>query len=127
VREYSLRDLMVIRAANVAGAAMFGGVIYWLHHQNNWSPAAPDPMLRYLPMAAIAIALVGMFIFRPIWAKAGEPARRNYLSIVGWAMGEGAALAGGVYYFLTDDARFYITGMFVLLASLMLFPIKRPD
>jgi hypothetical protein len=42
-------------------------------------------------------------------------------------MGEGVALAGGVYYFITNDPRYYVTGILVLLASFMLFPIKRPE
>ena len=54
------RQLLLIRAAHLAGVLMFGGVTYWLHHRGDWSPPPVDAMLVYLPMAAIPLALVGM-------------------------------------------------------------------
>jgi hypothetical protein len=80
-----------------------------------------------VPIVALAIGLVGMLVLRAIWSRAVDEKQRSTLMIVGWAMGEGVALAGGVYYFITNDPRYYVTGILVLLASFMLFPIKRPE
>jgi hypothetical protein len=118
---------MLIRASLLGGVVMFGAVVYFQHHQGPFTPAPNPQELIYVPVIAIALALGGMFAVRPIWSRATGDAQRFSLALMGWAMGEGAALAGAVYYFLTDDPKFYIAGIFVLLASFMLFPIKRPE
>ncbi len=122
-----LRVRMLIRASLLGGVVMFGAVTVFLHRQGDWAPAPNPQELIYVPVIAIALALGGMSVVRPIWSRATNEAQRFSFALMGWAMGEGAALAGGVYYFLTDDAKFYLAGIFVLLASFMLFPIKRPD
>ena len=122
-----LRVRMLIRAALFTGVAMFGAVIYFQHRQAGWAPPRFLPELVYVPIVATALALVGMFVLRAVWSRTTNDQQRATYMVMGWAMGEGAALAGGVYYFITDDPRYYIAGIFVLLASFMLFPINRPE
>ncbi len=122
-----MRTRMLIRASLLGGVVMFGAVVYFQHHQGTFTPAPNPQELIYVPAIAIALALGGIFAVRPIWSRATGEAQRFTYALMGWAMGEGAALAAGVYYFLTDDPRFYVAGIFVLLASFMLFPIKRPE
>jgi len=41
------------------------------------------------------------------------------------AVAEAPALYGAVVYFLTGDPRLYLTGVFLMLTTLLLFPIAR--
>jgi hypothetical protein len=118
---------MLIRAALLGGVGMLGVVIYFQHQQNGWVSIERDPQLAYVPIVALAIGLAGMLVLRAVSSRAVDEKKRSALMILGWAMGEGVALAGGVYYFITNDPSYYVTGILVLLASFMLFPIKRPD
>lgn len=122
-----MRVRMLIRAALLGGVVMFGAVTFVLHRQTDFASVKNAAELIYVPIIAMALGLGGIFAIRPMWSRATNEAQRFTYALMGWAMGEGAALAGGVYYFLTDDAKFYIAGIFVLLASFMLFPIKRPE
>ena len=125
--EYGPKDLMLIRASFLMGVLMFGGVVFFLH-RGAGAPSEPAPdMLIYVPIGAAAVALLAFYPLRSAMMRATDNASRMTLMMAGWGLGEFAALAGGVYYFLTDDPRFALSGVFVLLASFILFPIKRPD
>ena len=124
---YDDKQLMLIRASFLLGVLMFGGVSFFLHRQNGVPPGPVPDGLIYVPIAAIAIALLAIFPVRTLWTRAAGRQQRVTFAFIGWAMGEGAALAGGVYYFATDDAKFFVVGVFVLLATVMLFPITRQD
>jgi hypothetical protein len=54
-----------------------------------------------------------------------DPARYRQLCIIGWALGEAAALSGGVHYFMTNDTSRYIVGVMVMLLIFMLLPLRR--
>jgi hypothetical protein len=124
---YDQRQLALIRLSLFLGVAMFVGVTYVLHRQGG-IPAGPLPDgIRYLPVAAITAGLIALFPLRALWSRETKPAKRITISVMGWASGEAAALGGCVYYFATDDPKFAIVGIFVLLAAFMLFPIRRPD
>jgi len=124
---YDQKQLTLIRASFVMGVAMFAVVTFFLHKQNGLPQGPPPDTLIYLPIVSIAVGLLSMFPLRTMWARETDPTKRLTLSFIGWAIGEAAALSGCVYYFFTDDPRFAIAGIFVLLATLMLFPIRRPD
>lgn len=123
-RPLDLRTLAIIRIAYLGGVLMFGGVTYFLHHQGAWHAEGVPDGFKYFPVLAVVAAMGGMAVLRPIWARATDVPRRASLTVIGWAIGEGAALAGAVYYFLSDDAQWYITGMLVLILAFFLFPIR---
>ena len=119
-------QLALIRLSLLLGVLLFGGVIYFLHRDPSWRPqpggnAAAIRMATYVVWAAV---VVGALVLRGLHARAPE-AERPTFAILGWALGEAAALLGGVYYFLTDDPRRYLIGVFFLLAAFILFPLRR--
>jgi hypothetical protein len=79
--------------------------------------------LRVAGIAVAVAAAVGIFVVRTMARRASDASRRARLSIVGWALGEGAALYGGVYYFLTGQLGGYMIGLMILLASFVFIPV----
>lgn len=117
--------LASIRIAYVAGLLMFGAVIWFLYSRPGHVAPAPDtPFGRILPFLLPAL-LVSTIAMRFVAAKQVEDEKRGTMLIIGWSIGEAAALAGGVHYLLTGNPRWYLAGMFVFLFGLVLLPLKR--
>lgn len=119
-------SLAVIRLALLVGVLMFGAVTYMVQRGDTWTPARPEllGMLRIAMLSVWVVAILLLFILRARLTSLSETAGRSVL-IIAWAVGEGAALFGGVYYFLSGSAEWFIIGLFVMLASFILFPIRR--
>jgi hypothetical protein len=118
--------LAVIRIALLGGVLMFGAVTYMVQRGDTWQAAGPDLLgtLRVALLATWVVAVVLLLVLRARLTRLTEVAGRSVL-IIAWAVGEGAALFGGVYYFLSGNPEWFIIGLFVMLASFILFPIRR--
>ncbi|HSJ64418.1 MAG TPA: hypothetical protein VK922_11050 [Gemmatimonadaceae bacterium] len=118
--------LAVIRIALLVGVLMFGAVTYMVQRGDTWQAAGPDLLdtLRVALLATWVVAVVLLLVLRARLTRLTEVAGRSVL-IIAWAVGEGAALFGGVYYFLSGNPEWFIIGLFVMLASFILFPIRR--
>jgi hypothetical protein len=118
--------LAIIRIALLIGVLMFGAVSYLVQRGETWAAAAPDLLatLRVGMLATWVVAILLLLVLRARLTRLTEVAGRSVL-IIAWAIGEGAALFGGVYYFLSGSAQWFIIGLFVMLASFILFPIRR--
>ena len=116
----------IMRMSFLAGVLLFGAVVWFLHRQPGYVPDGSMEQLRpvvpFILLAFIA-AIVAVRVF--YLARVTDPAKLHTGQIMGWAIGEAAALFGGVYYFNTDDPRFYIMGLFVMLASFIVIPLRR--
>ena len=53
-----------------------------------------------------------------------DAGRRGRLGIMAWVMAEMPALWGAVYYWASDDPKWFIAGVAMLLISFLLFPLK---
>jgi hypothetical protein len=118
--------LAVIRIALLVGVLMFGAVTYMVQRGDTWQAAGPDLLdtLRVALLATWVVAVLLLLVLRARLTRLTEVAGRSVL-IIAWAVGEGAALFGGVYYFLSGNPEWFIIGLFVMLASFILFPIRR--
>ena len=123
-RSPELARLALIRVAMLAGVLTFGTVIWFLRRDG--SPPllgeAADT-LRLVGMVVGAVAVVGIAVFRTLASRAPEGGQRAAYSIVGWALGEAAALYGGVYYFLAGRPLGYMLGLMLLLAAFVFIPV----
>jgi hypothetical protein len=115
----------LIRFALFMGVAMFGVVTWFVHSQPGYRAEGDWGMLRIAVSVAMLAAVGGIFAARTFLARATNPVDAGARQMMGWAAGEFAAMLGGVYYFLTDDPRFYVIGMVLLLASFILLPFRR--
>jgi hypothetical protein len=117
--------LAVIRIALLLGVLIFGGVTYALQQRPDWEPASVDAV-RVMRRAAFGVwaaasAILLALRFRLERARGGQT---RPLRIGAWAIGEAAALAGGADYLLSGDARMFVGGLFVMMVSFILFPIR---
>lgn len=108
----------------MAGVLLFGAVTYFLHRQPGFTPRPMAPFYGTLMPAFMVASAVGILIFRKRLKDIQDPAKRAEQMLVAYAFGEGAALFGGVYYFMSDDPRWYLIGLFVLLGGFILLPIR---
>jgi len=115
----------LIRLSMFMGPTLLGVVILFIHRQPGYEPVAAWKGLQIMIGAAMLAGLVVIFVARTLTARAANANEAGARQLMGWAGGEFAALAGGVYYFLTNDPRLYIVGMIILLASFILVPLRR--
>ncbi len=117
----------LIRFAIILGVLVFGGVAWWMRDGSGASPP-PNPSffagLGIFPALVVGAALAAVVVLRLVWGRATDPVRRRMLSIVALAPAEAAALFGAVGYFLSGDSRWFLAGMFVLAATVVLFPLR---
>lgn len=71
------------------------------------------------------VQIVDMKIWHSRWATRRRASSRLPEALEGWLLGQMIAWFGIAYYALTDDARWFIAGMLIFLASFALFPIQR--
>ena len=122
-------QLSVIRVAMLAGVLMFGGVVWWLRRGGSVADVDASAVANMRTLAAVwlGVSVSGLAALFALTSRRSDEARRRTLSIIAWALGEGAALAGGVVYLVAGDARWYLGGLFVLLVAFVLFPARRRD
>lgn len=120
------RAAALIRIAFLSGVLIFGAVTWFLHRQPGYVSPGDIPPFRIALSGVMMLALGGIVAVRFILSRATEAMKIIQLRLVGWSMGEMAALAGGVYYLLTDNPQLFVMGLFVLLASFIVVPLRRP-
>lgn len=116
--------LRIIRISMLTGVLMLGAIAYFLTQERG--PTSPE-MARPLQIANIAVLVgvaVGLLVVQRAHASQREPARRTTLNIIGWALGEAAALFGGAHYLLIGSPIPYLVGLAMMLASLVVVPIR---
>lgn len=123
----STTQLAVIRMAMLAGVLLLGAFAWWTRRSG--ARRATDPefgrILGVLPLALGVVALVAVVLLRRAVAQDRDPARGASLRLIGWAVGEAAALTGGVGYLLTGNVTSYLIGLAVLVFTFVGLPL--PD
>lgn len=122
----SAKLFFLIRLAMTVGVITFV-VVAWFLQWRGEIPARSVSSLTALTTAmytAVGIAAAVVMALRLRIASA-EPAMRRSLSVVAWAVGEFAALFGGVMLFLTGDLRLVLPG--ALVFALALAAVRIPD
>jgi hypothetical protein len=121
-----IAPLVLIRLALAGGVFLFGAVGWFVHHRPGWTSAPSLPAaIRYLQVALAVSAVFAALVLRGRVANEPDPAKQNSLLITGWAIGESAALLGGVIFFLTPEWQWYALGLVAMFASFRLLPIRR--
>jgi hypothetical protein len=117
--------LLIMRAAFVSGVLMFGAVI-WFLHQNHSFPTRPQPpALAYAQIALSIGAVIFAFVSRGRIAREPNEEIRDAQLLIRWALGQGAALMGGVVFLLSGDVQPYLIGVLAMFISFALLPIRQ--
>ena len=125
VPDPAVSRLALVRIAILAGILIFGGVIWFLQRDPSWTPAALQFPVEPIAVGLWTVAIVGLLGLRTAWGRTRDVKRRVHFSILALAVAEAPALYGAVVYFLAGDPRLYVTGVFLMLTTLLLFPISR--
>ena len=114
-----------IRAALWAGVLMFGAVA-WFMHQRGVFPAKPQPHGLTLAQLWLSVmAVVAAFMLRRRAIDAPDAQSRATWTIQLWALGEVAALFGGVLYLLSNEPQWYGLGLLAMATVFSLVPLPR--
>jgi hypothetical protein len=119
--------------AILLGIALFVGLVVWVWH--SFGAASPQPSIFIRKLRVVGImtwlyALVQILDMR-FWHSGVARRRRLSLgipeSLIAWLFGQMLAWFGIVYYGFTEDARWYVGGLVVLLITFAAFPIQRDE
>jgi hypothetical protein len=115
------------------GIALFVGLVVWVWHSLGASSPQAGPFVRKLRVVGIMTwlyALIQLMDMR-FWHSAVARRRRASMgipdSLIAWLFGQMLAWFGIIYYAFTEDIRWYVGGLAVLLVTFAAFPIRRGD
>ena len=115
------------------GLTLFFGLTVWIWH--SLGAAAPNPgvfvrKLRIVGIMTWLYALVQLLDIR-FWRSATARKRREAMgipdSLIAWLFGQMLAWFGIIYYGFTEDARWYLAGLMVLVVTFIVFPVRQSE
>ena len=119
-----MTPLPAIRLAMLGGVLLFGGVSWFLTRTPDWTAPEPGVAGQLIGIARIVWVIVGvaLTILFVKFRDSRNPAQASSVAILSWALGETLALLGGVVFFLTAAAAWYIAGVIALALTFVAFP-----
>ena len=119
-----MTPLPAIRLAMLGGVLLFGGVSWFLTHAPDWTAPEPGVAGQLIGLARVVWVIVGvaLTILFLRFRDSTNAARASSVAILSWALGETLALLGGVVFFLTANAGWYIAGVIALTLTFVAFP-----
>jgi hypothetical protein len=115
------------------GLTLFFGLTVWIWH--SFGAAAPNPgvlvrKLRIVGIMTWLYALVQLLDIR-FWRSTTARKRREAMgipdSLIAWLFGQMLAWFGIIYYGFTEDPRWYLAGLVVLVVTFVVFPVRRAE
>ena len=119
--------------AILLGIALFVGIVVWVWHSLGAGAPQPSALTHKLGVVGIMTwlyALVQILDMRFLHSGIARRRRRSLgipESLIAWLFGQMLAWFGIVHYAFTEDARWYVAGLVVLLITFVAFPIRRDD
>ena len=119
--------LAVIRLALLLGVLAFGAATTFLVRRGGLRPSPADTLetLRTVGIVLWIIAIAAVVFLRLRGTRLAGRAGPAAAAIIGWAIGEAVALFGGVHYFLSGRPSWYLNGVLFLVATFVVFPLRR--
>lgn len=122
----SAKVLFLIRLAMTVGVVTFVAVAWFLHGRGQPPLTSPSSLTALTTAMYTAVGISAAVVMALRLRIAGaEPAMRRSLSVVAWAIGEFAAIFGGVMLFLTGEVRLVLPG--ALVFALALAAVRIPE
>ena len=113
----------------ILGTTLFVGLLIWVCFTVGLIPQGTHLVdkLRVLGVTTWLYALVqilDMKLWHSRFAQRRRAASRIPEVLEGWLLAQMVAAFGIVYYALTDDARWFVAGIIMLVLSFVVFPIR---
>ncbi len=115
------------------GLTLFFGLTVWIWHSVGASSPDSGVLVRKLRIVGIMTwlyALVQLLDIR-FWRSATARKRREAMgipdSLIAWLFGQMLAWFGIIYYAFTEDARWYLAGLVVLVVTFVVFPVRQAE
>ena len=115
------------------GLTLFFGLTVWIWHSLGASSPDSGVLVRKLRIVGIMTwlyALVQLLDIR-FWRSAAARKRREAMgipdSLIAWLFGQMLAWFGIIYYAFTEDARWYLAGLAVLVVTFIVFPVRQAE
>ena len=120
---------LIIRTAMLAGLLLFGAATWYTLRQGRVAILLPEKArtFGYVFAGLAATAVAGLAYLRLRLETATEPAQLLVFYIVGYALAEGAALFGGVVWFMGGSQAWYVAGLVLMVVSFEVLPVRRED
>ena len=113
------------------GLTLFFGLTVWIWHSLGAAALNPGVFVRKLRIVGIMTWLYALMQLLDIrfWRSATARKRREAMgipdSLIAWLFGQMLAWFGIIYYGFTEDARWYLAGLVVLVVTFIVFPVRR--
>ena len=112
----------------ILGITLFVGLLIWVTFSIGMAPHGVHIVSRLRALGVMTwvyglIQILDMKIWHSRFVRRRRIASRLPEAVEGWLFGQMLAWFGLLYYALTDDARWFVAGVALLLISFVLFPI----
>ena len=119
--------------AILLGVSLFLGLAVYVFHTLGASHLAQPVLVKKLRGVGVLtwlyalVQMIDLRFYNSRWMQRRRTAIGIPDSLHGWLFGQMLACFGIVYYGVTEDARWYVAGLALLLATFVIFPIRRED
>jgi len=123
-RQAQLRGILL-------GLALFVGLVVWVWHSFGASEPESSAFVRKLRIVGIMTWLYALLqiVDMRFWHSRIAERRRVSMGIpervIAWLFGQMLAWFGIVYYAFTEDVRWFVAGVAMLLVTFVAFPVRR--
>lgn len=123
-RQAQLRGILL-------GLALFVGLVVWVWHSFGAGTPGSSAFVRKLRIVGIMTWLYALLqiVDMRFWHSRIAERRRISMGIpervIAWLFGQMLAWYGIVYYALTEDARWFVAGVAMLLVTFVAFPVRK--
>ena len=124
-------DVQARLRAILLGIALFVGLVVWVWHSFGAGAPEPSAFVRKLRIVGIMTWLFALLqiVDMRFWHSRIAERRRVSMGIpervIAWLFGQMLAWFGIVYYAFTEDARWFVAGVAMLLVTVVVFPVRR--
>lgn len=120
------RTAFIIRIGLMSGVFLYAALV-WFRVVGITDPtqAAPDlQALRYVLWGLVPLSVVVALVLRPR-VESAPPQMQGRLLLIGWAVGEAAALLGITIRYLGGPVSSMALGLLAFVTALLLLPVPR--
>ena len=111
------------------GITLFVALLVWIAFNLGLLPRGTHLVAKLRVIGVMTwlfalIQIVDMKVWHSRFVRRRRAASRIPEALEGWLLGQMIAWFGIAYYALTDDARWFVGGLVLLLLSFVVFPVR---